>query len=148
MEQAFLDRSRLLSAPVQSVLLLAAADDTGSLAVLRRAASSLGVGEQALEDAVASGLLVAETSRSAVRHPLVRSAVYQAATGEQRRKVHHALADALAGLGDSDREAWHRAAAAAGPDPEVVAALELVASRARGAEGTSQRWPPTNARPH
>ena len=70
-----------------------------------------------------------------MRHPLVRSALYQAATGEQRREAHGALAGALAGLGDSDREAWHRAAAAEGPDPEVVAALELVGSRAerRGA---------------
>ena len=65
-----------------------------------------------------------------VRHPLVRSAVYQAATGEQRRHVHRALADALAGLGDPDRETWHRAAAADGPDQDVVAALELVGSRA------------------
>ena len=48
----------------------------------------------------------------------------------QRRTAHRALADALAGLGDSDREAWHRAAAADGPDPEVVSALERVASRA------------------
>ena len=59
-EQAFLDRSRLLPPPVQSVLLLAAADDTGELAVVRRAASTLGLGEQALEAAVASGLLIAE----------------------------------------------------------------------------------------
>ena len=129
-EQAFLDRSRRLAPPVQSVLLLAAADDTGELAVVRRAASTLGVGEQALEAALASGLLVAEAESVQVRHPLVRSAVYQAATGEQRRTAHHALADALAGFGDSDREAWHRAAAADGPDPEVMSALERVASRA------------------
>ncbi len=129
-EQAFLDRSRLLSPPVQSVLLLAAADDTGELAVVRRAASTLGVGEQALEAAVASGLLIAEKDLVKVRHPLVRSAVYQAATGEQRRTAHQALANALAGLGDSDREAWHRAEAASGPAPGVVAALEGVGSRA------------------
>ena len=129
-EQAFLDRSRLLPPPVQSVLLLAAADDTGELAVVRRAASTLGVAEQALEAAVASGLLIAEAQKVKVRHPLVRSALYQGATGEQRRTAHRALADALAGLGESDRETWHRAAAAEGPDLEVVAALEGVGSRA------------------
>ncbi|MCW2848493.1 MAG: transcriptional regulator, LuxR family [Marmoricola sp.] len=129
-EQAFLDRSRMLSPPVQSVLLLASADDTGQLAVLRRASSELGVGEQALEAAAASGLLIVEKESVKVRHPLVRSAVYQAATGEQRRTAHHALAIALAGLGDSDREAWHRAEATTGPDPAVVAALERVGSRA------------------
>jgi len=129
-EQAFLDRSRLLPSPVQSVLLLAAADDTGELAVVRHAAATLGVAEQALEAAVASGLLIVAAQKVKVRHPLVRSAVYQGATGEQRRTVHHALADALAGLGESDRETWHRAAAAEGPDDEVVAALEGVGSRA------------------
>ncbi len=134
-ELAFLDRSRLLPQAVQSMLLLVAADDTGDLVVLRRAASALGLGEQPLEAAVVSGLLLVGTESVKVRHPLVRSALYQAATGEQRREAHLALAVALAGLGDSDREAWHRAAAAEGPDPEVVTALELVASRAerRGA---------------
>ena len=103
---------------MQSVLLLAAADDTGELDVLRRAAAGLGVDEQALEAAVDSGLLVGDTTSFAVRHPLVRSAVYQAATGEDRRRAHRALAEALAGFGDPDREAWHRAAAADGPDHE------------------------------
>ena len=134
-EQAFLDRSRRLPAAVQSMLLLAAADDTGNLTVLRRAAVALDLREHVLEEGAASGLLVVEAESVRVRHPLVRSAVYQAATGEQRRAVHRALADALAGLADPDREVWHRAAAAEGPDPEVVAALELVGSRAerRGA---------------
>ncbi len=134
-EQAFLERSRLLPAPVQSVLLLAAADDTGELSVVRRAASTLDLGEDALEAAAASGLVIIEAHSVRVRHPLVRSALYQAATGAQRRAAHRALADAAGGLGDSDREAWHRAAAAEGPDPDVVAALELVGSRAerRGA---------------
>ncbi len=129
-EQVFLDRSRRLPPSVQSVLLLAAADDTGELDVLRRASAGLGVEESALEAALDSGLLVGDTASFSVRHPLVRSAVYQAATGEDRRRAHRALAEALAGSGNTDREAWHRAFAADGPDPELVVALELVGSRA------------------
>ncbi len=135
MERVFLDRSRQLSAPVQSVLLIAAADDTGEIAVVRSAVATLGVDEEAIEAAVASGLLVAEAGTVQVRHPLVRSAIYQAATGAERRRIHRALADALSGIGDADRAAWHLAAAAEGPDPDVVAALEVAGSRAerRGA---------------
>jgi DNA-binding CsgD family transcriptional regulator/tetratricopeptide (TPR) repeat protein len=134
-ERAFLDRSRLLPPPVQSLLLLAAADDTGQLAVVRGALPPLGLAEDAFEAAVASGLLVADDASVAVRHPLVRSAVYPAPTAHQRRRIHRALAEALAALGDADRAAWHRAAAAEGPDADVAAALERVGSRAerRGA---------------
>ncbi len=130
-EQVFLDRSRRLPDPVQSVLLLAAADDTDDLNVLRRASVSLGLQEAALEAALASGLLVGDVASFSVRHPLMRSAIYQGATGEDRRRAHRALAEALAGSGDPDRETWHRAGAADGPDQEVVSALELVGSRAQ-----------------
>ena len=63
-----------------------------------------------------------------VRHPLVRSAVYQAATGDERRDVHRALADVLDGLEDADRATWHRAAAAEGPDQEIGSLLDEVGS--------------------
>ena len=129
-ERVFLDRSQRLPAPVQSILLLAAADDTGQLAVIRSAAADLGADEDALEAAVKSGLLLADILAVKVRHPLVRSAIYQAATSAERRRVHRALADALAGRGDPDRETWHRAAAVDGPDQEVVDALERAGSRA------------------
>ena len=129
-EQTFLDRCAGLPDDVQSVLLLVATDDTGDLAVVRRAAAHLGIEEPALEGAVRSGLLSTDGESVRVRHPLVRSAVYQAATGRQRRDAHLALADALRGSGDGDREAWHRAAAAEGPDAAVAAALALAGSRA------------------
>jgi DNA-binding CsgD family transcriptional regulator len=131
-ERLFLDRSRRLPPDVQTALLLAAADDSSEPDVARRAAAALGLDADAdLQAAVDSGLLVESATSLSLRHPLVRSAVYQAATGAQRRQVHRALAEALSGHGDPDREAWHRASAAEGPDPAVVRALEGAGSRAQ-----------------
>ena len=65
---------------------------------------------------MSSRLVVAEAGSLSVRHPLVRSAIYQAATAEALRRVHVALAEALAEFGDTDRQVWHLAAAADGPD--------------------------------
>ena len=80
---------------MQLVLLVAAADDAGDLAVVRAAAADLGADEHAVDAAVASGLLVVDGQVVRVRHPLVRSAIYQAATDAERRAVHGALAEAL-----------------------------------------------------
>jgi DNA-binding CsgD family transcriptional regulator len=133
-EQAFLDRIRRLPEPVQRLLLLAAADDTGQPEVLRRAGESWGLDETVLQRAVDSGLLVDTGSSISLRHPLVRSAIYQAAAGADRRGAHLALAESLAGSGHRDREVWHRAYAAEGPDEQLVDALEGVgeSSQRRG----------------
>ena len=130
-EQLFLDRSRRLPPTVQTMLLLAAADDSGEPDVVRRAAAALGLVDADLQAAVDSGLLVESATSLSLRHPLVRSAIYQAAAGAQRRQVHRALAEALSGHGDPDREAWHRASATERPDPEVVNALEVAGIRAQ-----------------
>ena len=134
-ERVFLERCRRLTAAAQTLVLVAVADDTGTLATVRRAAATLGAGADALEEAEISGLLMVSGDSVTVRHPLVRSAVYQAATGSQRRDVHRALADALSGLEDADRATWHRAAAAEGPDQELSTLLDEVGLRAerRGA---------------
>ena len=130
-EQLFLDRSRRLPPTVQTILLLAAADDSGERGAARRATAALGLVDADRQAAVDSGLLVESATSQSLRHPLVRSAVYQAATGAQRREVHRALAEALSGHGDPDRVAWHRASATEGPDPEVVGALERAGTRAQ-----------------
>jgi DNA-binding CsgD family transcriptional regulator len=130
-EQAFLDRIRRLPVAVQRLLLLAAADDTGQSDVLRRACEQWGLGDDALQDAFESGLLVDAGGSVSLRHPLVRSAIYQAATGTDRREAHRALAESLAGSGHRDREVWHRAYAAEGPDDELVDALEDVGERSQ-----------------
>ena len=129
-QRVFLDRCRRLPEQVQTLLLVASADDTGSLAIVRRAASSLGVDPGAIGTAEQAQLLITQLDSVRVRHPLVRSAVYQAATGHERRAAHRALAAALGEGDDPDRQAWHWAASVEGPDPAVVAALLGAAVRA------------------
>ena len=127
-ERAFLDRCRRLPGQVQTLLLVAAADDTGRVATVQQAASRCGVQARAWAEAEQSGLLHVAGDVVAVRHPLVRSAVYQAATSFQRRRAHRALAEAL--TDDPDRTTWHRAAAADGPDAGLAGALDLAGARA------------------
>src|SRR5262249_49906877 len=83
--------------------------------------------------AVASGLGTLDEGQFRFRHPLVRSAVYRAATGEQRRRAHAALARTLAG--DQDRAVWHQAAAGRGPGEAIALALDETADRGRFRRG-------------
>jgi DNA-binding CsgD family transcriptional regulator len=130
MERVFLDRCRRLPEPVQTLLLVAAADDAGQVAALRHAAALMDLPPDAVDAAERSGLIVVEGGTVRVRHPLVRSAVYQAATSMERRQVHRALAEAIDAGDDPDRHAWHRAAAVDTPDAGVAVDLDAAAARA------------------
>ncbi|MFJ2031127.1 AAA family ATPase [Streptosporangium sp. NPDC087985] len=130
-ERVFLDRARRLSGPAQTLLLVAAADDSGRLLTVRQAAAALGAGEDALDEVERSGLLRVRGAELELWHPLVRSAVYNAATSFERRRAHRALAEAMGDEQDADRRAWHHAAAAEEPDEAVVDELERAAGRAR-----------------
>jgi DNA-binding CsgD family transcriptional regulator len=140
-ERAFLARYRRLPEAAQRMLLVASADDTGRLTVVRDAADRLDAGDDALDAAERAGLLRVDGTVVSLYHPLVRSAIYRAATSARRRAVHAALAEALAD--DPDRRAWHLAAATDRPDEQVVAALDAVAQRAAGRgghEAASAAW--------
>jgi DNA-binding CsgD family transcriptional regulator len=140
-ERAFLDRGRRLPADAQTLLLVAAADDSGQIAAVGPAAAALGAGPPALEAAERSGLIQTQGPELWFWHPLVRSAVYGAATASARQRVHRALAETLAG--DPDRRIWHLALATAGPDADVAADLDGVAGRAQrrgGHEAASAAW--------
>lgn len=142
-ERAFLDRYRRLPPSAQTLLLVAAADDSGRAATISRAAQALGADPDAMDAAEESGLLEEYDGVLTLRHPLVRSAIYGAATSSRRRQAHRALADALAGTTEQDRRAWHLAASVDGPDNEVVTALEDAADRAQrrgGHEAASSAW--------
>jgi DNA-binding CsgD family transcriptional regulator len=135
LQQSYYRQVAALPAPTRTFLLVAAAEETGDLGLVRRAAQALGVPATAADAAERSGLIAVDPPAVAFRHPLVRAAVYQGATSAERTAAHAALAGALdappAGEPDADRRAWHRAAAATGPDEEVAAALEQAADRAR-----------------
>ena len=113
-EESFVRRLEALSDDTRRLLLVAAAEPVGDPLLLGRAAERLWISPAAAEEAEADGLLVIG-QRVTFRHPLVRSAVYGAATREQRREVHLALAEATDGSVDPDRRAWHLATASAGP---------------------------------
>ncbi|MEV5767464.1 AAA family ATPase [Micromonospora sp. NPDC052213] len=123
----------------QSLLLLAAADETAELAVILRAAATLGASVEDLAPAECAGLVLRGdadgTTTIRFRHPLIRAAVYQRAPLGQRLAVHRALAAALGSPAHADRRAWHLAAAATGADEEAAAALERTAARARERSG-------------
>ena len=133
-EQSFQQRLEALPEDTRRLLLAAASDPTGNPALLWRTAGRFGVTGPVLEPAHSAGLLDV-AARVRFRHPLVRSAVYRAASPEERREVHQALADATDADADPDRRAWHRAQATSGPDEKIAAELERSAARAEARGG-------------
>ena len=128
--QIYLDRIRSLSQPSATVVLLAASSDLSDLALLARAAATLGVEMGDLAQAEDARLVKVSHASVEFCHPLIRAAVYNDASPDRRRKAHRALAGALADR-EADRKAWHLALAALGPDPLACSALEQAAERAR-----------------
>ncbi|MFI9360372.1 ATP-binding protein [Kitasatospora sp. NPDC053057] len=119
----------------QTLLLVAAAEESGELDVVLPAASALGVGAEHLTPAEESGLVtVTPDRRIAFRHPLLRSAILQRAPHHQRLTVHRTIAEALP---EGDRRTWHLALAATSPDAALADALERTAVRTgrRGGHG-------------
>jgi DNA-binding CsgD family transcriptional regulator len=127
-EESFRRRLAGLAAETQRLLLVAAAEPVGDPVLVWRTAGRLGLGVQAATDT--DGLLTIGASVT-FRHPLVRSAVYRAASPEDRQTVHRALADASDPDLDPDRRAWHLAHATSGFDEDVASELERSAGRAQ-----------------
>jgi DNA-binding CsgD family transcriptional regulator len=132
-EESFLARLEASPGDARRLLLVAAAEPTGDPALLWRAAEQLAITGSAL-DSESAGLIDVD-SRVRFRHPLVRSAIYGAATADERRRVHRALAEATDAQADPDRRAWHLAQATVGPDEDVAGELERAADRAQARGG-------------
>src|SRR3954447_3468836 len=133
-EASFRRRVDRLPEETQRLLLLGAAEPTGDPMLLWQAAAVLGLPIEAAAPAEAADLIAVGT-RVTFCHPLLRSAIYRAASADRRRNAHRALAEAIDAECDPDRRAWHRAHAALAPDEEVALELELSADRAQARGG-------------
>jgi DNA-binding CsgD family transcriptional regulator len=133
-EQSFVRRLESLPDETRRLLLLAAAEPIGDMPLLWQAARGLGLGVDAAAAAQSAGLIELG-ARVRFRHPLVRSAAYQAAPVDDRRDAHRALGEATDPDVDPDRRAWHRARAASGLDESVADELERSAGRAQARGG-------------
>ncbi|WP_460339524.1 AAA family ATPase [Actinoallomurus acanthiterrae] len=136
----FGDRVAALSAPARLVALVAAVEaDLGQVLratdrlfaeeAIRPAENT--AGRVALAELEGAGLAGVSGTSVRFRHPLIRSAVHEAAAPADVRRVHAVLAELTA----DDRRAWHLAGAALGQDEQVAAALVAAAERARDRGG-------------
>ncbi|WP_433832784.1 AAA family ATPase [Actinoplanes sp. CA-015351] len=137
LEQHYLRQVRKLGAPAQLWLLIAAAA-SGDLDLITAVARDLDLPADVADAAETAGLV--ELGRSVLfRHPLVRSAAYNAAFGKDRRRVHRALSVHADELNLVEHAAWHAAKATLGTDEQVAQRLERVADLAAERGGFASR---------
>src|SRR3954462_7590866 len=132
LERAFADRVADLPALTRLLLLVASLSDADTLdEVLEAAAAVVGTALDldAAAPAAEAGIVDVDLRTIRFRHPLIRSAVAQSASLQERRRVHETLASVLAD--QPDRRAWHRAALLAGEHEDVALELEEAGARAR-----------------
>jgi DNA-binding CsgD family transcriptional regulator len=128
LETAYVGRVTALGASTQRALLLFAASGDAAVGSLGPALALQHCTITDLASAADAGLITIDRGRARWQHPLVRSVVYYSATAADRAAAHHAVADGLPE--DEPGWAWHRAAAADGPDELVATALDRVAADA------------------
>jgi hypothetical protein len=140
-QASYRHRVERLPSETQQILLVAAADPVGDPSLLWRAVPELGIPSEAAAPAEGDDLLEISL-RVGFRHPLLRSAIYRAASPTECRSAHRALAAAADPDIDPDRRAWHRAHGVLAPDA-IADELERSAktdaaprrARGRGAQG-------------
>jgi DNA-binding CsgD family transcriptional regulator len=132
LEHAFASRLDDLTKETRLALLAGALDGRASLEEIVDSAAKLHGGAvelSALDAASAAGLVEIAEGRLSFHHPLVRSAVRQAAPPAQVVAMYTTLAGVVS---DPERRVWHRAMAAVDVDEEIAAALEAQAATAWG----------------
>ncbi|MFD0782585.1 ATP-binding protein, partial [Micromonospora azadirachtae] len=135
-EESFRRQIAALPPVARKMLLVAAAEPLGDPVLVWSALNQMDVpGDSHLAAAQAAADFIDFGFGVRFRHPLLRSAVYQAASEVERRQAHAALAEVTVTSTDPDRRAWHRAQAATGPDEDVATELQTSAARAQARGG-------------
>ncbi len=134
-EESFRVRVAALPQPVRAGLLLAAVEQSGDPRTLERALARSGIAQATLMAAQEAGLVQVGGTLE-FRHPLVRSAVYGAASDSERRAAHETLA---AVLEDPVSSAWHVALMSDHPNEEIAIQLDGAGAQAiaRGAHASA-----------
>ncbi|TDB89413.1 LuxR family transcriptional regulator [Actinomadura sp. KC216] len=116
-----------LDADTGEALLIAALSVDADLAAVSRAVRT----PESLEHAAAAGLITLTDGRVEFSHPLLRSAISDAASARARSRAYEALAATAA----DEVKVLYRAASARTPDEAIAGGLEHAAERARHAGG-------------
>ncbi len=125
LQDVFASRIHDLPDRTRYALLLIVLDGTDDLRVLRLGQPDSEVDDLAPAERVQVIAVDRAAARVSFRHPLIRSAVMELATDDERRHAHLILADRRAD--QPARRAWHLAEASIGPDEQVAALLQDVA---------------------
>lgn len=134
-ERVILEQLDTIPEPSRQLLALISAGDSTSLVELVDAARLVQLSDHDLDPLERADLVTVADGTIRVRHPLIRSVAYSAASLSQRAAFHRALADAS---DDPVRATWQRAAAAYGPDEDIAHELEVVAHQAQRRSANSE----------
>ena len=127
LQELVASRVRALSTTAKEVVLVAAMLSRPTVATVARALVPRGTADAALAEAEEAGVLVAERGRIRFTHPLLASAIYASVSREQRRQLHHRLAEVV---GDREERARHLALSTDEVDEAIAAELEQAARQA------------------
>ena len=125
LQAVFAGRITALPERTRHALLMAVLDGTGDLRALRYGEPGSEADDLMPADRAQVISIDSATAHVSFRHPLIRSAVVELATDDERRRAHRILAERRSG--EPARRAWHLAEASTGPDEHVAALLEEVA---------------------
>lgn len=126
LKESFAVRISDLADPTRRHLLLIALDGREDLDMLR----DLAINFDELLPAERAGLIAVDHTQMSIRfaHPIIRAAVIEESSSEERRAAHLAIADAL--TDEPSRRAWHLADAAIDVDQDTADLLEQCAHEA------------------
>jgi DNA-binding CsgD family transcriptional regulator len=125
LQDVFASRIHDLPDQTRHALLLIVLDGTDDLRVLRPGQPDSEINDLGPAERTQAIAVDRAAARVSFRHPLIRSAVMELASDDERRHAHLILADRRAD--QLARRAWHLAEASIGPDEQVAALLQDVA---------------------